>query len=312
MRRCLEKDPADRFQTYSEFIDALLPPTEPIFPAARAKAESSRAWFWPAAAAAGLTLLAVMLAAIFSAEMTPPAAEAQAPLPRVSVAAPLPEKKEPAPPELKPVPPPRVPPAKVAGPALAPLDPAAGAAEALHAFRSSLASEEESELIGEIPWGTWRPDLFHAPGGEARFDPEARVCVLTARRESDRAWIKRPFAGAKAGYQVRFRLASGGSARLAVMLSFTRWVELWSSGAVLYWVAVDGTVVPLNQAAFASPADGGVVSVVPRSSETLFFFDDRLLFIVPEADAAPAEGLQLGAGGGTVLLTSVRVKDRSK
>jgi Protein kinase domain len=317
VRRCLEKDPADRFQTYSEFIDALLPPTEPMFPAARAKAESSRAWLWPAAAAAGLTLFAIMLAAIFSAEMTPPIAEAQAPLPRVSVAAPPLEKKEPAPPELKPVPPPRVPPAKVAEPALpppkaAPLDPAAGAAEALLVFRSSLASEEESELIGEIPWGTWRPDLFHAPGGEARFDPEARVCVLTARRESDRAWIKRPFAGAKAGYQVRFRLASGGSARLAVMLSFTRWVELWSSGAVLYRVAADGTAVPTNQVAFASPADGGVVSVVPRSSETLFFFDDRLLFIVPEADASLAEGLQLGAGGGTVLLSSVRVKDRSK
>src|SRR6185436_7667678 len=31
IRRCLEKDPEDRFQTYAEFIDALLPPTEPMF-----------------------------------------------------------------------------------------------------------------------------------------------------------------------------------------------------------------------------------------------------------------------------------------
>ncbi|HVE40902.1 MAG TPA: hypothetical protein VNM14_13490, partial [Planctomycetota bacterium] len=147
-------------------------------------------------------------------------------------------------------------------------------------------------------------------GGEARFDPAARVCVLTARLDSDRAWIKRPFAGAKAGYQVRFRL-SGGSARLAVMLSFTRWIELWSSGAGVYHVAPDGSVAPAKQIAFAA-AESGVVTVVPQSSRTLLFLDDRLLFVVPEADCSLAEGLQLGASGGTVLVSSVRVKDRSR
>ncbi|HVE42425.1 MAG TPA: serine/threonine-protein kinase, partial [Planctomycetota bacterium] len=215
IHRCLEKDPEERFQTYAEFIDALLPPTEPMFPAARRHAEPSRGWLWPAAAAAGLTLFVIILAAIFSAEMAPPPAEAQVPPPRAPVAIPLPEKMEAPLPELKPAPPPRAPAAKAAEAAPAPPketppDPAAGAVEALEAFRASLPPEDESELIGEIPWGTWRPDLFHAPGGEARFDPAARVCVLTARLDSDRAWIKRPFAGAKAGYQVRFRL-SGGS-----------------------------------------------------------------------------------------------------
>ena len=77
VRRCLQKDPADRFQAYSDFIDALLPPTEPMFPAAR-PAETSRGWLWPAAAAAGVTLLAMILLAIFTAESTPPPAEAHA------------------------------------------------------------------------------------------------------------------------------------------------------------------------------------------------------------------------------------------
>ncbi len=314
IQRCLEKDPEDRFQTYAEFIDALLPPTEPMFAAARPQPEPARGWLWPAAAAAGLTLFAIILAAIFSAEMTPPPAEAQVPppAPRVPVALPLPEKKDPPLPELKPAPPPRVAAAKAAeAPPAPPPDPAAGAVEALEAFRASLPPEEESELVGEIPWGTWRPDLFHAPGGEARFDPAARACVLTARLDSERAWIKRPFAGARAGYQVRFRL-SGPSARLAVMLSFTRWVELWSSGAGVYRVAPDGSVAPAKQIAFGTPAESGVVSVVPQSSRTLLFLDDRLLFVVPEAECPLAEGLQLGASGGTVRVSSVRVKDRSR
>jgi hypothetical protein len=311
IRRCLEKDPAERFQTYAEFIDALLPPTEPMFAAARPKDEASRGWLWPAAAAAGLTLFAIILAAIFSAEMAPPPAEAQVPPPpRPAVATPLPEKMDPPLSELKPALPPPVHPVE-APPAPAAVDPAAGAAEALEAFRASLPPEEESELVGEIPWGTWRPDLFRASGGEARFDPAARAFVLSARREADRVWIKRPFAGAKAGYQIRFR-HSGGATRLAVMLSFTRWVELWASGAGLYRVAADGSVGSMQEVAFGVTAEGGVVSVIPRSSQTLLFLDDRLLFIVPEADAALAEGLQLGAGGGTVWISSVRVKDRSR
>src|SRR5262245_10607801 len=65
--RCLEKDPDDRFQRYSDLIDALLPPTEPMFPAARpvAAADPPRRWVWPAAAAAGLTLFIIILLAIF-------------------------------------------------------------------------------------------------------------------------------------------------------------------------------------------------------------------------------------------------------
>src|SRR6187401_2125048 len=68
--RTLEKDPDEMFQSYPELIDALLPPTEPMFPAARPSA-SSRSWAWPASAAVGITLLLIILLAIFSAEVAP-------------------------------------------------------------------------------------------------------------------------------------------------------------------------------------------------------------------------------------------------
>src|SRR6185503_10952455 len=110
-------------------------------------------------------------------------------------------KKEAPPPDPAPATPePELPKAPPPAPAPKPADPAREAALALEAFRASLPTDDESELVGEIPWGTWRPDLHHAPGGEARFDPAARAVVLTARGEGDRVWIKRPFAGAKSGY----------------------------------------------------------------------------------------------------------------
>jgi serine/threonine protein kinase len=318
VRRCLEKDQEDRFQAYSEFIDALLPPTEPMFPAAR-PAETPRAWLWPAAAAAGITLLSIILLAIFSAENAPPPAEAHAPVRREPLLTPPPPlplpapetKKEPPPPEPKPALP-ETKPALLPEPEERP-DPVRAASEAIEAFRASLPVETESELVGEIPWGTWRTDLFHAPGGEARFDPAGRTVVLAARRDVDRVWIKRPFAGAKAGYQARFRWGpGGGSARLAVSLSLTRWLEIRPGGAGLFRAAADGAAETTDQAAFESKIDGGTVTVLPRSPDLLIFLDDRLLFSVPERECPHAEGLQLGASGGTVLIDSVRVKDRTR
>ena len=312
VRRCLEKDPADRFQSYPELIDALLPPTEPMIPAARPvrPLESPREWVWPAAAAAGLTLLVIILLAIFTADSPPPpAAEARVPMSREPLFTPPPVR--PAPPVEKKEPPAPPPPAEPTPPEEEKRpDPTRAAAEALAAFRASLPPLTQSELIGEVPWGTWSPDLHHAPGGAARFDPAARQCILTAHRDIDRVWIKREFAGVKAGYQLRFRWGAG-SPRFAVALSFRRWLELRPGAASLFRVASDESLERTEQSSLEATA-AGTLTVVPTPPSLLVFFEDRLLFSVAAAEWADVEGLQLGASGGTVVVESVRVKDRTR
>src|SRR5262249_32942897 len=127
----------------------------------------------------------------------------------------------------------------------------------------------------------------------------------------DRVWIKRPFAGAKAGYQVRFRLGSG-SARFALALSFTRWIEIRAGGASLFRIATDESTELVSQSPLEPDLPAGMVTVVPGSPNVFVFLEDRLLFTVPAADCADTEGLQLGASGGTVYIDSVRVKDRTR
>jgi hypothetical protein len=166
--------------------------------------------------------------------------------------------------------------------------------------------------MAQVPWGTWRRDFQFAPGGEIRFDHSLNAGVLTARRDEDLVWIKRPFAGAKAGYQIRFRLGPGGSPRLAVAFSFARWLEIRGGGADLFRVAADETAERMDAGAFPAAISGGVVAVVPRSPDVLVFLDDRLLYALPESEWPHADGLQVGAGGGTVFIESVRVKDRSR
>jgi len=313
VRRCLEKDPIDRFQTYPELIDALLPPTEPMIPAARPvrPVEEPREWLWPAAAAAGLTLLAVILLSIFTADPGPSPAEARvatSPEPLLTPP-PSPPVRKKDPPAPQPVPPPAPAEAprreEVKGP-----DSHEVAADALAGFRASLPPKKESELMDEIPWGTWVPDLHHAPQGEARFDPDQRVGVLTARRVVDRVWIKRRFAGVKAGYQVRYRLGAG-TPRFALALSLTRWIEFRSGDVALFRVASDGTTHLVDQLPLDTVVEAATVTVVPGPN-VLVFLDDRLLFSVPAADCIDMEGMQLGASGGTVYVDSVRAKDRTR
>jgi hypothetical protein len=114
----------------------------------------------------------------------------------------------------------------------------------------------------------------------------------------------------KAGYQVRFRWGPGAP-RFAVALSFRRWLEIRPAGAALFRVAPDEALERTDQASFEAAASG-TLSVVPTPSGLLIFFEDRLLFSVPAAEWADVEGLQLGASGGTILVESVRVKDRTR
>src|SRR6185436_1702044 len=178
--------------------------------------------------------LIVILLAIFTTDPGPAPAEARAPIVREPLLRPPPPPPRPPPPDKKEHPPAKPEPKllpRVPEEAKRP-DPIRAAADALAAFRASLPPKEESELMDEIPWGTWVVDLQHAPQGEARFDPESRNGVLTARHDSDRIWIKRKFAGAKAGVQVRYRLGAGAP-RFALALSFTRWLEFHAGGVEL-------------------------------------------------------------------------------
>lgn len=86
--KCLEKSPERRYGAYGELIAALEAPP--------ASARASR--FWPAAAAAGMALLGVILTAVFTA--APPAPEPAEPVgPSAAVAPQLRPSTPPAPPE---------------------------------------------------------------------------------------------------------------------------------------------------------------------------------------------------------------------
>jgi len=315
--RLMAKSPGDRYQSYSELIDALLPPTEPMFAAARPKRaeEPSRGWLWPVAAAVGATLLGFILLAIFTAELPSLPLEARVSPVQVPRADPLPapalSETPPAPPP-KPVPEAPAPPARLRKEDGRDALPAA-AGKALREFQASLPPPDESELVGEIPWGTWRPDLFHAPGGAARFDPGLRCYVLSARLDSDCARIKRPFVGCRAGFRIRFRFGPDPDAtRFAVAISYTRWVEIGRTEAALFRVTADDRNEATGRVALEGRIAGGVVTVVPHAPLVLVFLDETLIFSLPEAELQSAEGLQLGASAGTVHIESVRVKDRSR
>lgn len=95
--KCLSKDPDKRYDSYSELIAALERPRD----------SEKREWFWPSSAAAGATLLGVILTAVF-VNVEPPgnAAEPIGPLPapaRIADRAPAAPQKPPAP-AMKPEP----------------------------------------------------------------------------------------------------------------------------------------------------------------------------------------------------------------
>ena len=77
-------------------------------------------------------------------------------------------------------------------------------------------------------------------------------------------------------------------------------------------IASDDTTHLVEQAPLDANATSGTVTIVPSPAHVFVFLEDRLLLSVPAADCAGVEGLQLGAGGGTVYIDSVRVKDRTR
>jgi len=173
------------------------------------------------------------------------------------------------------------------------------AAMILDEFRKSMPDDPDLELVGEVPWGTWTTE------GVVRFDAAAKTYVLPAG-----AWIRKPFRGARQGYEVRFRLVE--DARLSVALSFTRWVELSGQDFLLFAAGKEEDVKQLRRVEIGRRVAEGVVTVVPRAPLVLVYLDGRLLAALPEADFALGDGMQLGAGGGKVVVESIRIKDRTR
>ena len=190
---------------------------------------------------------------------------------------------------------------------------ARAAAEALDVFQRALPMGGDAELVGEVPWATWEPDTFHAPGAVARFDATSRAYVLAPRRPGDVVWLKKPFEGARQGYRVVFRFPSlDEGARLTAAITFTRWIEI-GPGEVLVKAVEEGKRArTVKRVTGGHRLERGCLTVAPAAGLTLVWLDDALLFALPAPEYAHEAGMQLGAVGGPLRIESIRVKDRSR
>jgi tRNA A-37 threonylcarbamoyl transferase component Bud32 len=365
VKRCLEKDPADRWEDYESFIAALEAVREGSRPMPALPPRPGRSRFPKAAAAASLLLAGAAVWLLRGGEESAPPFALAAPVvdltpPPLPTQAPAPEPPPPAP---SAPPPPAVDPeaaerdlsaalAEAEAGRFAPLaalrlpeadrfrsgseesaaaalllrgDPGSlvalmvdrsatvaarrAAQQAYAAFRASVDARGH-ELVGEIPWGTWTPDLADAPGGAAAWDSDTGAYRLEAAGPGDRVWIKRRFGGAREGFEVRFAAESG--ARLAVALNFSGWIEISADRAEFWGSASERPLAGVRLPAAAVPGASRTLSIVPKSGIVLLFIDGRRVAALREPDARIDEGLQIGAGGGRIRLESLRVRDRDR
>ncbi len=180
------------------------------------------------------------------------------------------------------------------------------AGEALAEFVGSLPKDDLHELVGEVAWLGWAPDL-PAAGGSAGFDHGSGRYVLTGPEEG--AWIKKPFAGARKGYLVRWRAGALADPSFLVALSTSRWFTIGPRGAALFRKDGEGTRAAKE---VELSARGGAAAVFPVPGFVLVYLDGRLLFALAESDYALDEGMKVGVSGGTVTIESIRVKDRTR
>lgn len=184
---------------------------------------------------------------------------------------------------------------------------ARAAGVALEDFLKSLPADADHELVGEIPWGSW------TVGGSARFDGPSRTYVLVAPGGADRSWLSRKFRGARSGYRVVFRFGDGSEETTVFVMAFSSscWMDVRRGSAALFRIRGGGDMEGAGRVDFAVPlTGGGTLTVVPRDSLVLVYLDGRLLFVMPEAEVEG--GIRLGGGGGTLIVESIRVRDRKR
>jgi serine/threonine protein kinase len=185
------------------------------------------------------------------------------------------------------------------------------AGEVLSAFRSELPVDELHQLVGEVPFGGWAHDLDDAPEGRIAYDHALKCYVLSAP-EGQRSWIKKPFRGAAAGYEIRYRTTDLVKPVVSVALSTSRWIEIGERSASLWRKDAEGRREKAEETRLEAHAPSARLTVLPRASRVLVYLDERLLFSLSEADYRMDGGMKIGAGGGAILIDSIRVKDRTR
>ena len=98
-----------------------------------------------------------------------------------------------------------------------------------------------------------------------------------------------------------------GSARVLVALGFQA-IATTSSGFAATLGRSDGRVTVMGR----SEVTGSRLTVVPVPGATLVYADDALVFALSPAEGALEAGLQVGGGGGTVNIESIRILDRTR
>ncbi len=193
--------------------------------------------------------------------------------------------------------------------------------ELAEAWEKSQASEEtkyDLELVGSIPWGVWTKDSKSVPGAAITPDFKNDTFTLSSPDPIERVRLLKKMSGARKGYAIKWRLGptSGDSTTLMLALSFHRWFDLTPREVQLFRrdkdpVSSDEKIGLAKKVDLPAPVRAGTIHVVPRPSLVLVYLGERLLFTLKEEDWALGEGLQIGAGGGAVILESLRVLERT-
>lgn len=178
---------------------------------------------------------------------------------------------------------------------------AARAAREIYAtFRSSFVADD---LVSEVEFIAWNLDTAD---GTVTFEHKLDHYRLKTSSQNNRVWIKKPFDGAKKGYEVRFSFGKGAVFEIA--FSATRWIRVTTDAVEVFRVD-EGTTKTGGAIRLPASISTADVGIVPIKGLTLVYVDGRLLAALSADDYALDGGMRLGAGG-TVDIENIRVMDR--
>lgn len=183
------------------------------------------------------------------------------------------------------------------------------AAGALEAFERMLPPEagggrsrDEHEVVSAASWPTWERE------GDVALCADGETFALRSAPSGPTARVAKALAGARRGYRVRFRFSSGDPG-VAGRMAFAAGVALEIGRREAFLEGPSGRAELVRS---ASDRAGGTVHVFPLEEEVLLYLDGRLLAVRPGGDQGIAPRLEFSVRGGSAVLESVRVVDRSR